>query len=241
LKPYTVVFIFARGGSKGVPRKNVRPLDGKPLIVYAIEVGLACPSVDKVVVSTDDDEIAEVARQYGAEVPFMRPGELAGDEVSEWLAWQHAVTKLQEIEEDKKLDVFVCLPATSPLRTVADVEKCIEELQRSGADMVYTVRPAACNPYYNMVELDAEGYARVVIPQGQRPHRRQDAPEVYESTTVAYAVRPEYVMGTQSFFAGRVKTVLVPSERALEIDTEIDFKLAEFMMREIRESAGADD
>ncbi|MEE3258760.1 MAG: acylneuraminate cytidylyltransferase family protein, partial [Candidatus Latescibacterota bacterium] len=128
-----------------------------------------------------------------------------------------------------------CLPPTSPLRSVEDVERCIGELVASGADMVYSVTEAGCNPYYNMVELDAEGYAQVVMPQERRPYRRQDAPVVYDSTTVAYAVQPEYVFRTQAFFSGRVKAIEVPRERALEIDTEMDFHFAEFMMSRRRE------
>jgi N,N'-diacetyl-8-epilegionaminate cytidylyltransferase len=233
VKEKTVAFIFARGGSKGVPRKNIRLLAGKPLIAYSIEMGLAAPSIDRVVVSTEDDEIAEIARRYGAEVPFMRPTELAGDTSSEWLAWQHALSMVQEADGEEAVGIFVCLPPTSPLRAVEDVENCIREFKGSGADMVYSVTEAGCNPYYNMVELDEGGYARVVIPQGQRPHRRQDAPVVYDSTTVVYAVKPDYVFEAESFFDGKVKAVKVPRERAVEIDAEIDFRFAEFMMGEL--------
>jgi N,N'-diacetyl-8-epilegionaminate cytidylyltransferase len=229
-KSQTVAFIFARGGSKGIPRKNIRLLAGKPLIAYAIETGLAAPSVDRVIVSTEDEEIADISRRYGAEVPFLRPVELAGDTASEWHAWQHALRAVQEADGTDAVGIFVCLPPTSPLRSIEDVEHCVRELELGEADMVYTVTEAGCNPYYNMVELDAGGYARVVMAQGARPYRRQDAPIVYNSTTVAYAVKPSYVFEAKSFFAGKVKAVKVPPERAVEIDSELDFRFAEFLM-----------
>ena len=232
MKPYVVGFIFARGGSKGVPRKNTRPLAGKPLIAYAIETALASDLIDRVIVSTDDARIAGVAQQYGAEVPFMRPAELAQDNSPEWLAWQHAIRTLEATEDVPKMDAFVCIPATSPLRAVEDVDACIRALLESDADLVITVKPAERNPYYNMVMLDEAGYARLVIPPEQTIHQRQAAPAVYDMTTVAYAARPEFVLNADSIFEGKVKVVIVPPERALDIDTELDFKFAEFLLEQ---------
>ena len=230
MKPYVVGFIFARGGSKGVPRKNVRPLAGKSLIAYAIETALASDLIDRVIVSTDDEEIAGVAQQYGAEVPFMRPPELAQDNSSEWLAWQHAIRTLETTKGEPNMDAFVSIPPTSPLRAVEDVDACIRTLLESDVDVVITVKPAERNPYFNMVMLDEEGYARLVIPADQPVHRRQAAPLVYDMTTVAYAARPEFVLKADSIFEGTVKAVVVPVERSLDIDTELDFKLAEFLL-----------
>jgi len=230
MKPYVVGFIFARGGSKGVPRKNIRPLAGKPLIAYAIETALASELIDRVVVSTDDAEIANVAQQYGAEVPFMRPPELAQDDSPEWLAWQHAIRTLKATKGEPRMDAFVSIPPTSPLRAVKDVDACIKTLLESDADIVITVKPAERNPYFNMVMLAEEGYARLVIPADQPVHRRQAAPLAYDMTTVAYAARPEFVLKADSIFEGTVKAVVVPVERSLDIDTELDFKLAEFLL-----------
>lgn len=225
-----MAIIPARGGSKGVPRKNIRPLAGKPLIAYAIETALASDMIDRVVVSTDDMEIAAVARQYGAEVPFMRPPELAQDESPEWLTWQHAVRMLEAGEGDAKVDVGVCVSPTSPLRAVEDVDACIRLLLDSDADLVITVKPADRNPYFNMVVLDGAGYVRLVIPPERPIHRRQDAPPVYDITTVAYAFRPQFVLRAESEFEGKVRAVVVPAERALDIDTELDFEFAEFLL-----------
>lgn len=219
-----VAFIFARGGSKGLPGKNIKPLMGKPLIAYPIEIAQACPSINRVVVSTDDPHIADIARQYGAEIPFMRPAELAQDSSPEWLAWQHALQHVSPV------DIFVSLPTTAPLRAVEDVEKSIALLLNSQADFVFTVREPASNPYYSMVKLDAEGYASVVIPPDNQIHGRQAAPPVYDVTPVAYVTRPEFIMTHNGIFEGKVKTVLVPRERAIDIDTAFDFQLAEFFL-----------
>ncbi len=233
MKPYVVGFVFARGGSKGVAHKNIRPLAGKPLIAYSIQAGRASTLIDRVIVSTDDVEIAEVARHYGAEVPFMRPAELAQDDSPEWLAWQHAIRTLEALDSEP-LDVFVSISPTSPFRSVADVDACIETLTESNADVVITVKSAERNPYFNMVTLDAEGYARLVISSAETIHRRQSAPPVFDVTTVAYAARPEFVQRANTIFEGKVKAVLVPAERALDIDTELDFKFAEFLAGQAR-------
>lgn len=223
MKPYIVGVIFARGGSKGVRRKNIRLLAGKPLIAYAIEAARASELIGRVVVSTDDRRIADVARKYGAEVPFMRPLELARDDSPEWQAWQHAIRTLGS------MDVFVSIPPTSPLRSVDDLDACIRTIMESDADLAITVKPAERNPYFNMVVLDGEGYARLVLSD-RAVHQRQAALPIYDMTTVAYAARPEFILNANSIFEGKVKAVVVPEERALDIDTELDFKIAEFLL-----------
>ena len=222
--------IFARGGSKGVPRKNLRPLAGKPLIAHAIDVARRSRLVSRVVVSTDDPEIAAVARANGAEVPFMRPVELALDDAPEWAAWQHALRTVGDPAPGVPWDAFVCIPPTSPLRTVEDVDACVQRLLDGSADIVIAVTPAARSPYFNMVTLDATGAAHLVIRPAAAVVRRQDAPQIYDMTTVAYAARPEFVLTSSSMFEGRVAAVVVPNERAIDIDTELDFAVAEFLL-----------
>jgi CMP-N-acetylneuraminic acid synthetase len=233
MNPNVVGFIFARGGSKGVPRKNIRPLAGKPLLAYAIETALESTYIERVIVSTDDIEIAKVAQQYGADVPFMRPADLARDDSPEWLVWQHALISLKELGEPN-VDVFVCVPTTAPLRIVEDLDNCIQTLLESDADLVITVKAAERNPYFNMVFLDDNHNARLVIPTDKPIHHRQTAPLVYDMTTVAYVARPAYILQTTQMFTGKVKAVVVPVERALDIDTELDFKLAELLIGEVR-------
>ena len=235
----TVAFVFARGGSKGVPRKNVRLLDGRPLIAHSIAVGLATPGVETVIVSTDDAEIAEVARAHGAEVPFIRPAELAQDTSPEWLAWRHAVTWFEA--ERGAFDCFVSLPATSPFRAVEDVTACIDRIGKDPeTDVVITVAEASRSPYFNMVRLDERQHAEIVIPSGIGIARRQDVPPVYDITTVAYAARPQFILTADRLFPGRVGSLLVAHHHAADIDTEFDFRLAEAiaaMRRENREDA----
>lgn len=230
-----VAFIFARGGSKGVPRKNIRMLGEKPLIAYSIQTAFECPSINRVVVSTDDEEIASVAREFGAEIPFIRPQELSGDSSSELDAWKHAITTLEQAEVEK-IDVFVSLPATSPLRSVDDVENCIREYSETDADMVVTVKEASRSPYFNMVKEDDQGFSQLVnvAPNGERYVRRQDVPLVYDMTTVAYVSSPSFILQSDSVFSGKVRSVIVPDERALDIDTLLDFKFAEFLIAQMK-------
>jgi N,N'-diacetyl-8-epilegionaminate cytidylyltransferase len=223
-------FIFARGGSKGLPRKNVLPFNGKPLIAHAIECALRCPSLGSVIVSTDDAEIADIARAHGANVPFMRPDDLASDAASEWLAWRHAIEWVQV--NQAPFDVMVSLPTTAPLRAVVDVERCVDVLREdSAADAVACVTEAQRSPYFNMVRVEPDGAAALIIPPASAVWRRQDAPDVYDMTTVAYAARVPFVLQSQGLFAGRLRVVDVPRERSLDIDTSLDFTIAESIVK----------
>lgn len=229
MKPNVVGFIFARGGSKGIPRKNICLLNGKPLIAYAIETAKASTLIDRVIVSTDDEEIADIARQFGAEVPFMRPKELAQDRSPEWLAWQHTVRCYQE--KSGNFDVFIALPTTSPLRNEDDIDICIETLIQAEVDMVITVKSASRSPYYNMICLDELSLARLAIQPKEIIHQRQSVPMVYDMTTVAYVMYPDYLLKSSSIFEGRVKAVLVPDERAIDIDTSLDLLFADLLLQ----------
>ena len=224
-----IAFIFARGGSKGLPGKNIRPLGGKPLIAWAIEQARAVPRIRRVVVSTDDPAIAEVARAFGAEVPFLRPAELAQDHSPEWLAWRHALAWVQA-DEGALPEVMVSVPVTAPLRLPIDIEQCLDTYATGGADMVVTVSEAHRNPYFNMVKQNVDGTVGLVIPPTTGVARRQDASTVYDMTTVAYVADPGFVLREMSVFAGRVKAVEVPLERAVDIDTLLDFEWAEWLL-----------
>jgi N-acylneuraminate cytidylyltransferase len=185
-----------------------------------------------VIVSTDDPEIARVARDAGAEVPFMRPEELARDDSPEWLAWRHALQWL-ESDEGRFPDAMVSIPATSPLRQPVDIENCLNAFAADDADMVVTVTEAHRNPWFNMVTMNPDGMASLVnSPAPGTITRRQDTPPVFDLTTVAYVARPEFVLSKPGIFAGRVKAVKVPPERALDIDNLLDFRLAEFLCQE---------
>lgn len=222
----TVAFIFARGGSKGLPQKNIKMLGNLPLIAHSIKVAKDEGSISEIFVSTDCPDIAAIAKQFGASI-IERPSELASDTVSEWLAWQHGVRQVERTHG--KFDTFISLPATSPLRSVEDVRRCLAALN-SETDLVITVTPATRSPWFNMVKLDAQGLCQLVNDVSQF-HRRQDAPEVFDMTTVAYVTRPAFVLANTGVFAGRVRSVTIPKERAVDIDDMYDFKVAEALIK----------
>jgi len=223
-----VGFVFARGGSKGLPGKNIKNFCGKPLIAWSIEQAIATPGVRRVIVSTDCYEIADVAIRFGAEVPFIRPKELSGDSAPEWLAWQHALYWLEQ-DEGALPDAMLSVPATSPLRLGKDLESCVQKFFLGAADAVVTITEASRNPYFNMVTVDCDGRLGVASSGSAGVFRRQDAPEVFDLTTVAYVISPRFVLNNDSIFDGRVEAVHIPKDRAIDIDTELDFKIAEFV------------
>ena len=233
-------FVFARGGSKGLPGKNIRSLCGKPLIAWSIEQALSVNRVERVIVSTDCEEIASIARAYGAQVPFIRPAELAADHSPEWLAWRHAL-KYLEIAEGHLPEAMLSVPATAPLRTPADLEKCLDEYEKGEVDVVITVTEAHRSPYFNMVKNNADGTVELVNPPPRTITRRQDVPQVYDMATVAYVARPSFVITRNAIFAGRVRAVKVPAERAIDIDTLLDFQFAECLLKIRHEASDLKD
>ena len=227
-------FIFARGGSKGVPGKNIRNLDGKPLLAHSILMAQSISEVSRIFVSTDDQDIADIGIKYGAEI-INRPTELAQDDSPEWLAWLHAIEWLENQEE--YFDCFLSLPTTSPLRNKSDVIKCLNLLDKQ-TDIVVTMTDTSRSPYFNMV-YEESGSIKLLSDSKKNYSRRQDVPKAYDMTTVAYVSRPEFIKNNNKIFDGRVKAVLIPKERAIDIDDEIDFKIAEILMQEKREKVNA--
>jgi len=220
-------FIFARGGSKGLPRKNIKKLAGKPLIQYSIDLALASPLISKVFVSTDDSEIAKIAEKCSATIIF-RPKQLAEDESPEWLAWRHAINWV--IERHGDFDKFVSLPATSPLRSIDDIRTALNKLDEQKADICIAVTPANRSPYFNMVKHANTGHLELVNKPEKEIARRQDAPKVFDITTVVYVASPEFILNNYGLFSGKVTSIEVPKERAIDIDDIYDFKLAEAIL-----------
>jgi len=225
-----VACIFARAGSKGMPNKNIRNFRGKPLISWAVEQALQVRQINEVFVSTDSEEIAEIARIAGANVPFIRPSELATDTSPEWHSWQHFIKFLAD-ENEKLPEVFLSLPSTSPLRSTIDVENCLNEFKKGNADFVVGITPSVRNPYFNMVKKGEDNQVDLVIQQGDKYSRRQDTPEVFDLTTVCYVGKPATILTKNSIFEGKVAGVEIPRERAIDIDTELDFQIAEFLFK----------
>lgn len=221
-------FIFARGGSKGLPGKNIKPLAGKPLLQYSIDTALASDLIEQVFVSTDDQAIAQVAVEGGA-ILIERPVELATDQSPEWLSWRHAVE--WATEHYGSFDGFVSLPATSPLRSQEDVEAAILKRQAETADICIAVTPASRSPYFNMVKYNEAGFVELVNQPEGEVSRRQDAPKVFDITTVVYATTPEFVLNNYGLFSGKVASIEVPKARAVDIDDIYDFRLAEAIIK----------
>ena len=218
----TYAFIFARKGSKGLPGKNKKLLCGKPLICYSIETAKQCQFIDDIFVSTDDEDIIEIATEQGVNV-IKRDEHLTGDKSPEWLSWQHAVDYVEK--RHGTFDRFISLPTTSPLRSEVDVKAAYQKLNDTGADVCITVTPSHRSPYFNMVSFASEDSVRLTNA-GESYSRRQDVPDVYDITTVAYVSSPAFIKKANKLFDGRVTAVVTPKERSVDIDDNIDFILA---------------
>ncbi len=229
-----ISLICARGGSKGLPNKNIYKLSGKPLITWSIEIAKKVKKISRVIVSTDSKEIAKVALDAGAEVPFMRPSELASDSSPEWMVWRHAIKYLEE--EGEPNFGLVVLPPTSPLRNVFDVEKCIAEFENNKTDIVISVTEAHRSPYFNMVTVDDHGFSSLVIKPKKALTRRQDSPEVYDMTTVAFIASVPFVKSNSHIFDGKVRSVYIPKERSIDIDTAYDMEIAQYLANKLEDS-----
>lgn len=223
----TIATICARGGSTGLPGKNIKLLHGKPLIVHTIEQALTCPEIERVFVSTDDPDIAEVARNAGAEVPFLRPAELATNTAAKLPVIRHLVTEVERMGVD--VTKVVDLDPTSPLRRVSDIQRCINLLD-DGADVVITAYVAEKNPYFNMVEIKPDGSIGLVKPLAGGVVARQQAPVVYAMNASVYVWHRQTLQ--QGLWDGRIKLHVMPRERSIDIDGAMDFKMVEFLLAE---------
>ena len=222
----TYAFIFARGGSKGLIGKNIKKLCDKPLLAHSIDIAKSIDEISKVFVSTEDEDIQKVAIEYGANV-IIRPKVLATDTSPEIDSWKHAINYLTDLGDS--FDRFISLPTTSPLRSKDDVERAMDSLAES-SDIVVTVSESHRNPFFNLMKFNGDGYLET-FSKDKLVQRRQDAPKCYDLTTVAYVTRPEYILKNSNMFDGNVSAVNVPFERAIDIDTEVDFYIAEALMK----------
>lgn len=222
--------ICCRGGSKGVPGKNIKLLNGKPLIAYTIDSAKQSKYINELIISTDDQAIADIARSYGANVPFMRPADLASDTASKWPVFIHAVETYEQLTGNT-VDYLVDLDVTVPLKTYQDIDGAIQmALQNPETDVVITGYEPERNPYFNMMEIGEDGFASIV-KKGTKPIvRRQDAPKVYSLTPAAYVVKKSALYEFEHWSNAKCKIYEMPRERAVDIDTEIDFKIVEFLI-----------
>jgi N-acylneuraminate cytidylyltransferase/CMP-N,N'-diacetyllegionaminic acid synthase len=229
---FIVATICCRGGSKGVKGKNIRLLNGKPLIAYTIETALQCPLINDMIVSTDSEEIADAAKKFGVKKIIERPLKLAADEASKWPVFIHAAENYEK-KYGNKIDYLVDLDVTVPLKTKEDIEGAIKfALQNKNADVIITGYEPERNPYFNMMEMDENGFAKLVKQTDQPIVRRQDAPKVFSLTPAAYVIKKEALYHYEHWSKANCMIHEIPREHAIDIDTETDFKLVEFLINE---------
>lgn len=233
--------IGARGGSQGVPGKNIRNLLGKPVIAWTIERSLASGLFDAVIVSTDADDIAQAAVDAGALVPFKRPAELATASAGKFQVWQHALYAA-ELALDRTFDTFVDIDCTNPLLEIQDYANALAlfDTRRDSLDAVMTVSAARRNPYFNLVEPDASGALRMSKSRGATVLARQSAPPVYEHVAGIYVLKPEYLRSSNHLLDGVVIGYEVPDGKAFDIDSELDFQIISFLLERRSQSGGGD-
>lgn len=228
--------IGARGGSQGVPGKNIRPLLGKPVIAWAIEKALEVQAIKQVIVSTDSPEIAQVAREFGAQTPFIRPPELAGPDIGKFQVWQHALQTCEEIYSCK-FNTYVDIDCTNPLIETCDISGAIEtyyslQAENKNPDAVFTVSHARRNPYFNLVEANTEGLLKMSksLPD-KTVVSRQKAPLVWEHVAGTYVLDTAYLKHANHLLDGRTFGYEIPEEKAFDIDSETDFAIIEHLLK----------
>lgn len=227
-----LAIIPARGGSKGISRKNLRDLKGKPLIAYTIEEAKKSKYIDRVIVSTEDEEIASVSRGFEAEVPILRPKEFAQDNSPTVDCVIHMVNWLKENEEYKP-DYVCLLQCTSPLRTFEDIDGAIEKIISTDMDGVVSVCESEVNPYWtNVFDGDRLKY---FIEEGRQITRRQDLPKIYRMNGAVYIVKTEELIRGRTLEPSKITGYIMDSEKSVDIDNIEDFLLAEILIGRRRE------
>lgn len=222
--------ICARGGSKGVKNKNIKELGGKPLIAYTIEQAKASKLFEHIVISTDSDVIANVAKAYGAEVFFKRSDEMASDTAGKLDVIRDAFMR-SEAHYQKQYDYLVDLDATAPLRSVEDIINSFEQFKKDNNDNLITAMPSRRSPYFNLVEVGNDGKVKLSKKLDSAILRRQDAPKSYDMNASIYIWKREVILEEKTLFLEKTGLYVMPEERSIDIDTELDFEFVEFLMR----------
>ncbi|MCT7614605.1 acylneuraminate cytidylyltransferase family protein [Aliarcobacter butzleri] len=222
--------ICARGGSKGVKNKNIKELNGKPLIAYTIEQAKASGLFDHIVISTDSDDIANVAKEYGAEVFFKRSEEMASDTAGKLDVIKDAFEKSEKYY-NKTFDYLIDLDATAPLRIVEDIINSFKQFKENDNDNLITAMPSRRSPYFNLVEQDKDGKVYLSKKLDSSVLRRQDAPKSYDMNASIYIWKRDIILNKNSLFLEKTGLYVMPEERSIDIDNELDFKFVEFLMK----------
>lgn len=231
--------ICARGGSKGVNGKNIRPLLGKPLLAYSIEQARRAGIFEAIAVSSDSGVILDVAREYGADCLIERPAELATDLAPKIPAIRHCFTEAER-QLGGCFDIIVDLDATSPLRSVEDIRSAVALLEESKAENVITAMPSRRSPYFNLVELNAAGVVELSKPLPVPIVRRQDSPKCYDMNASIYVWQRDVLIKKGTLFNADTRLFVMPEERSMDIDSELDFQIVEFLLSRRTVSAGSE-
>lgn len=207
-----------------MPKKNIRPLLGKPLIAWTIEQAFKSKYIDRVIVSTDNHAIARLAKEHGADVPFMRPDKLATDKAKSIDAVFHALLSLPET-----YDHVVLLQPTSPLRTAGDIDACVKLCMSKGGNSCVSVNESEKSPRW-MYSLDKKGRMRRLIQTEKTIDRRQDLPKVYVLNGAIYVAQVDWLLNNKAFVTDETYAYIMPGERSVDIDNDLDFRFAEFLL-----------
>jgi len=224
--------ILARGGSKGIPDKNIRPLADRPLIGYTIDQALRWGKFEKLIVSTDSEKIAGISAAFGAEVPFTRPAELASDAAGKLDALRHALAE-SERHYGMKFDAVLDLDATAPVRTVEDIDNIMRLFVEKEADCVFSVVKARKNPYFNMVEERPDGTVGVCKTPPGEVMSRQSAPKVFELNASIYMYKRDFLMdpANKTPYAGEAYAYEMDEPDSIDIDSQRDFEFLEYLIK----------
>ncbi len=223
--------ICARGGSKGVKNKNIKELNGKPLIAYTIEQAKESGLFDHIVISTDSDDIASIAKEYGAEVFFKRSADMASDRAGKLDVIRDAFIRSEE-HYKTSFDYLIDLDATAPLRNVEDIINSFKQFMENDNDNLITAMPGRRSPYFNLVEQDKEGKVYLSKTLDNAIVRRQDAPKSYDMNASIYIWKRDVILNEKSLFLEKTGLYVMPEERSIDIDSELDYKFVEFLMKE---------
>lgn len=227
--------INARGGSKGLKNKNIREFLGKPLIAYSILQAKASGIFDAIAVSSDSDEILQIAAQYGADYVIKRPDALASDQAAKLPAIQHSLLQAEKLS-DQSFDVIVDLDATSPLRDVHDIKEAVKLLEDKKVSNVITGTPSRRSPYFNLVEINEKGFAELSKKLPKDIIRRQDAPKAYDMNASIYVWTRKGLLDHHTIFLSDTLLYAMPEKRSIDIDSQLDFEIVEFLMKKRGES-----
>ena len=221
------MFNLCKKWFKGIKNKNIKVLNGKPLIQWTFDVAKKIKEFNKIILSSDSKKIINLAEKNKIDVPFLRPKNLAKDNSKELNVWKHALKYLKKINQFP--DILVVLPPTSPLRKSHHILYAIKKFLKEKPDALITVKDPENNPYFNMIEIKKNNFVKIVNDK-VRYFTRQDAPKVYSMSTICFVLKPEFVLNCRNIFDGKVSAAIFERKYSIDIDDKHDFDLAKFLL-----------